>query len=217
MGARIVSDDINETDLFDDELGAALRGLAPVQPNADLDAAMPRFVRARRRRIATNTGAVLVGAAAVVGVIALAGGGGGVTGVRTHEPAGRPSTTSDSPSTSSTSRPLTPAPTSGMTSTTRPTTAVPPPSTGSVPPATSAPPSTRTETFRSAGGSVVASIGDRTVTLVRSEPAAGYTADVRASGPSEVEVRFRMGSSGGTEHRIRLRFESDGTFRPEIT
>ena len=36
-------------------------------------------------------------------------------------------------------------------------------------------------------------------------------------GPAEVEVRFRMGSSGGTEHRIRLRFDSDGTLQREVT
>jgi hypothetical protein len=55
------------------------------------------------------------------------------------------------------------------------------------------------------------------VALLANTPAARYAADVWASGPAEVEVRFRMGSSGGTEHRIRLRFDSDGTLRREVT
>jgi hypothetical protein len=73
------------------------------------------------------------------------------------------------------------------------------------------------ETVNSAGGSIVVRVGGSTVTLVSSSPAAGFTADVRSSGPSEVEVRFRMGSSGGTEHRIRLRFDSNGTLQREVT
>jgi hypothetical protein len=55
------------------------------------------------------------------------------------------------------------------------------------------------------------------VTLLSSTPAAGYAADVRSAGPPEVEVRFRAGSSGDTEHRIRLRFDSDGVLRREVT
>ena len=45
----------------------------------------------------------------------------------------------------------------------------------------------------------------------------GYDTDVRASGPTEVEVCFRVGSSGQSEHRIRLRIRSDGTLEREIT
>ena len=86
---------------------------------------------------------------------------------------------------------------------------------GTVP--TVAPATPRDETVDSAGGSVRVRIAGTTVTLLSNTPAAGYGADVRASGPTEVEVRFRMGSSGGTEHRIRLRFDSDGTLRREVT
>ncbi len=222
-------DDLHSPDDFDDPaLGAALRALAPAATDGDgSDAyarALPRFVHARRRRQATIVaGSVAAGLLVVVG-IGLSSSSSLFSNVRTTDPAGPgPSVSTDVPT-----RPTDGSgPDGGRTSTdpiVTTTTSTPGPpgaSTTTTTEATGPPPNPTapagTREYSSAGGSVRVRIGDRAVTLLSNAPAPGYTADVRASGPAEVEVRFRQGTSGGTEHRIRLRFDANGQLQPEIT
>ncbi len=203
-------------DLDDPGLAAALGALAPEAGGDPYPAAHRRFVRHRRRRRVAAAAAGVAGVAAVVTAFAVLGGNGtDVAGVRTVSPAGGPSTSVPAGPTASSSTSTTLSP-----STTTPTS--PSPTAGPDTPAGSATSTTtavapRDETVESAGGTVRVRVTPTSVSLLGSTPAAGYTADVRASGPEDVEVRFRAGSSGGTEHRIRLRIRSDGTLEREVT
>jgi|GEM_PF-6069339 hypothetical protein len=217
-------------DLHDPELERALGALAPASTDDAFARAMPHFARARRRhRAMTATLAVAASVVVVVG-ISLAGRNSGLSGVHTvpahhgtstpdnttpnrppdggTNPDGTPKTTRDTSGTSSPKGPSgnTPPPNGGTTSTT--TRINPPPASGG---------GTHRQTFTSAGGSIVVDLGDRTVSLVSQQAANGYTADIRLQGPTEVDVRFRVGGSGQNEHRIRLRFDSNGALIPEIT
>jgi len=205
-------------ELDDPTLAAALSALAPERDGDPYPAAHRRFVARRRRHRAMTAGAGLVGAAAIVGAALFLGGGPStLSGVRTVHPAGHGSSTVPAPSTSSsttTPTAVTPGPTASVPGRTDLTTTTST-TTGSAP--TTTPAAAHDETVDSAGGSVRVRIAGTTVTLLSSTPAAGYTTDVRSAGPPEVEVRFRTGSSGGTEHRIRLRFTSDGILQREVT
>ena len=211
--------DLDETDLADPDLGRALRDLAGPSSAMSYDAALPRFRRARLRHRVTVAGVSVAACGLLIAGIAFAQGTGGFSDVRTVPPAGRGTSTPSRPAGTPTSTSTTP--------TTTVTTTVTTPSTGLVVPTAPSPstprstspsgPAPHQATYSSAGGSVVVTVGDRVVTLVSTQPAAGYTPDIRAAGPTEVEVRFRMGSSGGIEHRIRLRFDSGGALVPEIT
>lgn len=205
-------------DLDDPQLAAALGALAPEADGDPYPAAHRRFEQRRRRhRIATVGAGVATAAAAVVLIAALGSGSSGISGVRTVDPAGR---RGGGDRTTTSTGPAVPSP---VDDTTTSTTAGPPTLTAPTTPTTSAtstpPPGTATlreETVDSEGGSIRVRIAGTTVQLLSTAPGPGYTADVRASGPTEVEVRFRAGESGEDEHEIRLRFDSDGTLRREI-
>ncbi len=187
-----MTDALDPDDPNDPELARALRALAPAPPSdADVYARiLPEFVRARQhRRVLTVSAAVAIAVAAVVGVVLTSGvpkSGGAKTARRT-------TTTTAPPGRDAAANP-TPAST----------------------PSTAPVSGTKAETFRSAGGSIDVTLGARNVTLVSESPSAGYVADVRASGPTEVDVRFRPRNDGKTAHRIRLRFDSTGNLVRDI-
>lgn len=105
------------------------------------------------------------------------------------------------------------------TGTTVPPTTTTPPTTTSVPPATTTttvPPTTTTppesRRYDLIGGSVVALIGDGTVSLQSAVPAPGFSVEAKATGPDEVEVEFRS-----DEHRSKFKADwEDGELRIDI-
>ncbi len=235
MGPNPVTGDLDPmSELHDPELGAALRALVPENTTTDVaetyQRSLPRFVHARRRRRATIA-AGAVAACLVVGVgVGLTRTSSVFSGVRTTEPAGRgpsPSNGNRDGTTTST-RPDSTAPDgsvpSAPTSTTTPETEVPNPTGSKIPgPSGGSLPTSATtipvgpRVYSSTGGSIRVQLGNGSVTLLGTTPAAGYAPDIRSSGPAEVEVRFRLGTSGKTETMIRIRFDSDGQLQVEIT
>jgi len=215
---------------LDDLLRARLRSV-PIGDDAGarLDDLRPRFHRARRRRQAAT--AALGTAAAIVGVgLAVTLGGGNET--RLDVPAG-PASSSTRPSvpastvTSTTEAPsastvvVVPAtPTTVVASTDsvggRATTTTRPAATTSRPPSTTAPGGTPAEVATpTAGGTVVVRHDATTVTLVRTEPAAGWSVSETRTEADRVEVRFRRDGSS-EEAKVVARIDQ-GRFRVETS
>jgi len=108
-------------------------------------------------------------------------------------PSGKASTTATQPSAATT----TPAPTTASTR------AAPSPSPTTSPPTTAA--SVTEQTFVLTGGSVRVRCTGAAAQRLSSNPASGYTMDIRSSGPQQVEVRF-----DGAEHRSELKASCTG-------
>jgi hypothetical protein len=70
-----------------------------------------------------------------------------------------------------------------------------------------------TQTYSSPGGSITVRLADGAVSLVSTQPAAGFSQETDDLGPSRVEVRF---DDGSTEWRIRVDVVN-GQLQPEIT
>jgi hypothetical protein len=70
-----------------------------------------------------------------------------------------------------------------------------------------------TQSFASAGGSIVVARDDGSISLASSTPAAGFGVEVHDNGPTRVEVRF---TSGDTKWRIRIEL-AGGQLTSEVT
>jgi hypothetical protein len=216
-----MSDDDLRPDALDDELRRRFdAGGAAADPDPVLDSLRPRLQRARTRRRASAAG-VLAGLAVVVVALflALGPGGGGDRSVRTPPASGGPVTTGrpDATTTTGGTAPTVdtrPEP-GGTTATSVPSTApgTAPAATPGTTAASTAPTPPSSSDYSSAGGSITVRVADGRVSLVRSAPAPGYTAEVHDDGPTRVEVRF---SDGKTEWRIRVDL-TNGVLVSEVT
>ncbi len=129
-------------------------------------------------------------------------------------------TTSADPSTqpttpASTSAPSTAPASTSPPSTSPPTTAAPtttPTTTATTAPSTTRPPASGQQTINSNCGSISVSYSGDSITLTATQPAAGYTPDIKNAGPSEVEVGFADGSG---ECEIKARMD-DGQLRTDV-
>jgi hypothetical protein len=80
-------------------------------------------------------------------------------------------------------------------------------------PSAATPPASPTQRkIQSNCGSITVSYGSNSVTLTSTQPGAGFAADVKSSGPEEVEVGFE---NGDAECEIKTRIES-GTLETDI-
>lgn len=118
------------------------------------------------------------------------------------------STSAPSTAPASTSPPATSPPTTTAPTTT-PTTTV---TTATTVPSTTSPPASGQETINSNCGSISVSYSGDAITLTATQPAAGYTPDIKNAGPSEVEVGFANGSG---ECEIKARMD-DGQLRTDV-
>lgn len=120
-------------------------------------------------------------------------------------------TTSADPSTQPTTPASTSAPSTAPASTSPPSTS-PPTTTATTAPSTTRPPASGQQTINSNCGSISVSYSGDSITLTATQPAAGYTPDIKNAGPSEVEVGFADGSG---ECEIKARMD-DGQLRTDV-
>jgi hypothetical protein len=209
---------------FDNDLKGRLLAAAPALGDVDtvLETLRPRLRQARRRRRVGVAATSSLACAAVIfgGTLAIA------RSVRAPEIGTPPVTHSHEATT-------VPAPSLSPPSSVIPGGASPagsqPPSTagrlggvprdggaaapGAGPAPGAAPPGPTVQTYSSAGGSITIQFADGALSLVSTQPAAGFSESLDDVGPSRVEVRF---NNGQTEWRIRVDIVN-GQPSPQIT
>lgn len=210
---------------FDDhDLAERLRRLGGAMPDAGAAHTQlrRRVTVARRRRAAAWSGGAAVMLLAVVGAYAAGSRQGSsvqpattgdttATSVPTSAPTSAPTTADVGATSSPTSAASTSVPASTTLSTVGSGTTAPGTST-SVAPTTAAPPAPVTSTYSGIGGSITVRLQAGTLSLLSTQPAAGYAVTETRTEADRVEVRFH---DGDRETRIRVELVG-GAMQPDI-